>query len=94
MQLYSGKVLIVISILKYLFFPFGPLIFSIPFPCINGSCVDESGNWGRGGLFDALAKLSANTPHAYERAHEFGDLHLGDLHLIPIDGEFSLSLAN
>ncbi|KAI5647393.1 hypothetical protein M9H77_33398 [Catharanthus roseus] len=49
------------------------------------SCVDESGNWGRGGLFDALAKLSANTPHAYERAHEFGDLHLGDLHLIPID---------
>lgn len=39
-------------------------------------------------MFDALARLSANIPDAYEKAHEFGDLHLGDLHLIPLKGEF------
>ncbi|XP_057808391.1 probable helicase CHR10 isoform X3 [Salvia miltiorrhiza] len=48
------------------------------------SCVDNSGNWGHGGLFDALARLSASIPSAYQRASEFGDLHLGDLHLIEI----------
>ncbi|XP_059651621.1 probable helicase CHR10 isoform X1 [Cornus florida] len=49
------------------------------------SCVDDSGNWGNGGMFDALAKLSASIPSAYQRASEFGDLHLGDLHLIEIN---------
>ncbi|XP_071718310.1 probable helicase CHR10 isoform X1 [Rutidosis leptorrhynchoides] len=53
-------------------------------PSIIFSCVDDSGNWGRGGMFDALAKLSSQIPSAYERASEFGDLHLGDLHLIEI----------
>ncbi|KAL3649421.1 putative helicase chr10 [Castilleja foliolosa] len=53
-------------------------------PTIVFSCVDDSGNWGRGGLFDALARLSATVPNAYERASEFGDLHLGDLHLVQI----------
>ncbi|KAG6431055.1 hypothetical protein SASPL_109130 [Salvia splendens] len=48
------------------------------------SCVDDSGNWGHGGLFDALARLSASIPNAYQRASEFGDLHLGDLHLIEV----------
>ncbi|KAI6702739.1 hypothetical protein NL676_011875 [Syzygium grande] len=50
------------------------------------SCIDNSGTWGHGGMFDALAKLSSDIPVAYERAAEFGDLHLGDLHLIKIDG--------
>ncbi|GMH22377.1 hypothetical protein Nepgr_024220 [Nepenthes gracilis] len=49
------------------------------------SCVDDSGNWGRGGMFDALGKLSKRVPEAYERASEFRDLHTGDLHLIQID---------
>ncbi|KAL7121014.1 hypothetical protein ACP275_02G157600 [Erythranthe tilingii] len=40
------------------------------------SCVDNSGNWGHGGLFDALARLSDTIPNAYQRASEFGDLHL------------------
>lgn len=48
------------------------------------SCVDDSGNWGHGGMFDALAKLSPQIPTAYERASEFGDLHLGDLHLMQV----------
>ncbi|KAK9273105.1 hypothetical protein L1049_017912 [Liquidambar formosana] len=54
-------------------------------PAVIFSCVDDSGNWGRGGMFDALVKLSASIPDAYQRASEFGDLHLGDLHLIKIN---------
>ncbi|EOA26554.1 hypothetical protein CARUB_v10022613mg [Capsella rubella] len=54
-------------------------------PAIIFSCVDDSGNWGRGGMFDALSKLSETVPDAYHRASEFKDLHLGDLHLIKID---------
>ncbi|KAL6569317.1 putative helicase chr10 [Orobanche minor] len=54
-------------------------------PTIIFSCVDNSGKWGRGGLFDAVARLSATVPDAYERASEFGDLHLGDLHLVQIN---------
>ncbi|XP_057999585.1 probable helicase CHR10 isoform X2 [Hevea brasiliensis] len=56
-------------------------------PTIIFSCVDNSGNWGHGGMFDALAKLSSSIPDAYQRASEFGDLHLGDLHLIRINGD-------
>ncbi|XP_039027567.1 probable helicase CHR10 isoform X2 [Hibiscus syriacus] len=54
-------------------------------PAIIFSCIDNSGNWGCGGMFDALAKLSASIPVAYEQASEFQDLHLGDLHLIRIN---------
>ncbi|XP_019252245.1 PREDICTED: probable helicase CHR10 isoform X1 [Nicotiana attenuata] len=53
-------------------------------PTIIFSCVDTSGSWGHGGMFDALARLSSSVPAAYERASEFHDLHLGDLHLIEI----------
>lgn len=53
-------------------------------PAIIFSCIDDSGNWGRGGMFDALAKVSLSIPSAYDRASEFKDLHLGDLHLIEI----------
>ncbi|KAI4370348.1 hypothetical protein MLD38_018708 [Melastoma candidum] len=55
-------------------------------PAIIFSCVDNSGRWGHGGMFDSLAKLSSNVASAYERAAEFHDLHLGDLHLIKIEG--------
>ncbi|KAL5718919.1 DNA helicase [Ranunculus cassubicifolius] len=51
------------------------------------SCVDNSGNWGHGGMFNALAKLSPNVPEAYERAFQFKDLHMGDLHLIKVSEE-------
>ncbi|GMY23292.1 probable helicase CHR10 isoform X1 [Fagus crenata] len=54
-------------------------------PTVIFSCVDDSGNWGQGGMFDALAKLSASIPDAYQQASEFGDLHVGDLHLIRIN---------
>nr|ADE77406.1 unknown [Picea sitchensis] len=35
-------------------------------------------------MFDALANLSQIVPDAYRKAHECEDLHLGDLHFIPI----------
>ncbi|KAL0397716.1 UNVERIFIED_CONTAM: putative helicase CHR10 [Sesamum calycinum] len=60
-------------------------------PTIIFSCVDNSGNWGHGGLFDALARLSATIPNTYERASEFGDLHLGDLHLIAVTEDHGVS---
>lgn len=43
-------------------------------------------------MFDALNKLSAAIPDAYQRASEFRDLHLGDLHLIKVNGQLILSL--
>ncbi|KAH9292413.1 hypothetical protein KI387_042403, partial [Taxus chinensis] len=48
------------------------------------SCVDNSGNWGSGGMFDALSNVSQKVPDAYLKAHECQDLHSGDLHLIRI----------
>ncbi|KAG0627932.1 hypothetical protein M758_2G239400 [Ceratodon purpureus] len=55
-------------------------------PCIILSFVDNSGTWGRGGMFDAVARLSSKVPEAYEAAYEAEDLHLDDLHLIPVSG--------
>ncbi|KAK7256487.1 hypothetical protein RIF29_29938 [Crotalaria pallida] len=54
-------------------------------PAIIFSCVDTSGHWGHGGMFNALSKLSTSISDAYERASEHGDLHLGDLHLIRVE---------
>ncbi|KAK3154463.1 hypothetical protein QOZ80_2BG0190810 [Eleusine coracana subsp. coracana] len=54
-------------------------------PAIILSCIDDSGTWGHGGMFDALTSLSTCIPDAYHRASEFDDLHLGDLHLIHLD---------
>ncbi|XP_061367078.1 probable helicase CHR10 [Gastrolobium bilobum] len=54
-------------------------------PAIIFCCVDTSGHWGHGGMFDALTKLSTSIGVAYERASEHGDLHLGDLHLIKLE---------
>lgn len=62
-------------------------------PTIIFSCVDNSGNWGHGGLFDALARVSHTVPSAYEQASEFGDLHLGDLHLIEINDDLNKQSA-
>lgn len=54
-------------------------------PALIFSCVDNSGTWGHGGMFDALANLSMSIPNVYHRAYECGDLHTGDLHLIKIN---------
>eukprot|EP00026_Physarum_polycephalum_P001249 Phypoly_transcript_01250.p1 GENE.Phypoly_transcript_01250~~Phypoly_transcript_01250.p1 ORF type:complete len:1141 (+),score=298.60 Phypoly_transcript_01250:98-3520(+) len=54
-------------------------------PCIILNCLDDSGNWGRGGFFWAIAKLSPAPQANYELASEMGDIHLGDAHLVQID---------
>ncbi|KAJ1430888.1 SNF2-related, N-terminal domain [Sesbania bispinosa] len=54
-------------------------------PAVIFSCVDTSGHWGHGGMFNALTKLSTSIRDAYERASEHGDLHLGDLHLVRLE---------
>jgi hypothetical protein len=50
------------------------------------SCIDDSGTWGNGGMFNALTSLSTCISDAYHRASEFDDLHVGDLHLIQLNG--------
>ncbi|KAF3774451.1 putative helicase [Nymphaea thermarum] len=55
-------------------------------PTVIFSCVDNSGIWGRGGMFDALSNLSSIVPDSYKKASECSDLHLGDLHFVRING--------
>ena len=47
--------------------------------------LDDSGRWGKGGLFDALSARSTQPQMCYEQAGKMKDLTLGDAHLIPID---------
>ncbi|XP_051021977.1 chromodomain-helicase-DNA-binding protein 1-like [Acomys russatus] len=52
-------------------------------------CVDDSGRWGRGGLFTALETRSAEPRKMYELAGKMKDLSLGDVLLFPIDDKDS-----
>ncbi|XP_007459437.1 PREDICTED: chromodomain-helicase-DNA-binding protein 1-like isoform X1 [Lipotes vexillifer] len=52
-------------------------------------CVDDSGRWGRGGLFTALEKRSAEPRKIYELAGKMKDLSLGGVLLFPIDDKES-----
>uniref|UniRef100_A0A8C6ANP4 Chromodomain-helicase-DNA-binding protein 1-like n=1 Tax=Monodon monoceros TaxID=40151 RepID=A0A8C6ANP4_MONMO len=52
-------------------------------------CVDDSGRWGRGGLFTALEKRSAEPRKIYELAGKMKDLCLGGVLLFPIDDKES-----
>ncbi|XP_074245933.1 chromodomain-helicase-DNA-binding protein 1-like isoform X3 [Saimiri boliviensis] len=52
-------------------------------------CVDDSGHWGRGGLFTALEKRSAEPRRIYELAGKMKDLSLGGVLLFPIDDKES-----
>ncbi|KAG7276288.1 hypothetical protein CRUP_015611 [Coryphaenoides rupestris] len=45
-------------------------------------CVDDSGRWGRGGLFTALEMRSDEPSKQYEQAGRMKDLDLGNLALI------------
>ena len=47
-------------------------------------CVDNSGQWGEGGVFTALNKLSPDVASRYELAFNMKDLAFGDVHLVPI----------
>lgn len=48
-------------------------------------CADDSGGWGKGGLFTAISKRSEVPEKQYDLAGKLLDLALGDCHLIPLD---------
>ncbi|XP_003793845.1 chromodomain-helicase-DNA-binding protein 1-like [Otolemur garnettii] len=52
-------------------------------------CVDDSGHWGRGGLFTALEIRSDEPRKIYELAGKMKDLSLGSVLLFPIDDKES-----
>ncbi|MEQ2269866.1 Chromodomain-helicase-DNA-binding protein 1-like [Xenotaenia resolanae] len=52
-------------------------------------CVDDSGRWGRGGLFTALEMRSDEPQKQYELAGKMKDLELGNVFLFPIDDKQS-----
>uniref|UniRef100_A0A673KJY0 Chromodomain-helicase-DNA-binding protein 1-like n=1 Tax=Sinocyclocheilus rhinocerous TaxID=307959 RepID=A0A673KJY0_9TELE len=52
-------------------------------------CVDDSGYWGRGGLFTALELRSDEPKKQYELAGVMEDLELGNVLLFPIDDKQS-----
>ncbi|KAK7144873.1 hypothetical protein R3I94_011076 [Phoxinus phoxinus] len=52
-------------------------------------CVDDSGYWGRGGLFTALELRSDEPRKQYELAGDMKDLELGNVLLFPIDDKQS-----
>ncbi|XP_061680437.1 chromodomain-helicase-DNA-binding protein 1-like [Syngnathoides biaculeatus] len=52
-------------------------------------CVDDSGRWGKGGLFTALEVRSAEPRRQYELAGEMKDLDLGSVLFFPIDDKQS-----
>ncbi|XP_045139645.1 chromodomain-helicase-DNA-binding protein 1-like [Echinops telfairi] len=54
-------------------------------------CIDDSGRWGRGGLFTALETRSAEPRKIYELAGTMKDLSLGGVLLFPIDDKESRS---
>jgi O-acetyl-ADP-ribose deacetylase (regulator of RNase III) len=53
------------------------------------NCLDNSGQWGRGGFFNAISALSVLPEQNYAMAHKMGDLKLGDVHLVPIVSQAS-----
>ncbi|XP_032704010.1 chromodomain-helicase-DNA-binding protein 1-like isoform X4 [Lontra canadensis] len=52
-------------------------------------CIDDSGRWGRGGLFTALETRSGEPRKIYELAGKMKDLNLGGVLLFPIDDKES-----
>jgi len=53
-------------------------------PAIIVHCVDTTGRWGRGGVFTALDQVDPTVGQRYETAGDMRDLHLGDVHLLPL----------
>ncbi|XP_060092741.1 chromodomain-helicase-DNA-binding protein 1-like [Heteronotia binoei] len=54
-------------------------------------CVDDSGRWGRGGLFTALENRSDQPRKVYEFAGKMDDLMLGGVLFFPVDDKESRS---
>ncbi|KAH3882424.1 hypothetical protein DPMN_006363 [Dreissena polymorpha] len=52
-------------------------------------CADDSGGWGKGGIFTAISSRSTIPEEQYELAGQMKDLALGDCHVISLDKEGS-----
>ncbi|KAK3102784.1 hypothetical protein FSP39_013885 [Pinctada imbricata] len=48
-------------------------------------CADDSGRWGKGGLFTAISNRTKAVEEQYEMAANMKDLSLGDCHLISME---------
>ena len=48
-------------------------------------CVDDSGDWGTGGVFTALSNQTKQPELYYDLAGDMGDLQEGDVHLVTCD---------
>jgi len=48
-------------------------------------CVDDSGQWGSGGVFTALSNQTKTPENHYELAGDLKDLHQGDVHIVACD---------
>ncbi|XP_048779717.2 chromodomain-helicase-DNA-binding protein 1-like isoform X1 [Ostrea edulis] len=48
-------------------------------------CADDSGWWGKGGVFTAISKRSRSVEEQYELAAKMKDIRVGDCHLISMD---------
>lgn len=47
-------------------------------------CCDNTGQWPERGFFRSVSSLSQIPQKYYDKAHSMGDLHLGDVHLVPL----------
>ena len=56
-------------------------------PC--GLLADDSGRWGKGGLFSALSSRSTCPQAQYEEAGRMRDLAAGDAHIVTLDDRIS-----
>lgn len=52
-------------------------------------CADDSGWWGKGGVFTAISKRCHAVEEQYELAAKMKDMNVGDCHLISFDDEGS-----
>ncbi len=58
------------------------------------SLSDDSGRWGKGGLFSALSSRSLQPQTQYELAGRMRDLSLGGAHFVPIDDLMNRDLGS
>ena len=56
------------------------------------TCVDDSGEWGRGGMFTAISKQTNAVADSYELAEDMGDLKLGQCHVMDFVGDNKVAL--
>jgi len=47
-------------------------------------CMDNSGGWGKGGMFSAVSSLSPMPKKVYTTAYDMADLSVGDVHLVDV----------